>query len=305
MAEGRALQPRETEELHHDDGSIGEGFYRGTLKRLKRNKVSMVSLVAIILIALIAIFAPYIAPYDPYVQDLGRILQPPSAEHWLGTDDLGRYILSRIIYGARVSLTVGIIAESIALFLGVVIGAIAGYFGSWVDNLISRIMEVFASFPQILFAMGIMFAMGPGILNIFIAIGLVGWTGVARIVRGQVMQLKEMEYIQAARATGASTAHIIFRHLIPNCLPTIIIIAAMNIPANIMTEASLSFIGLGVQLPHPSWGSMVSIGRKYIRMAPHFSVYPGIAIILTVLAFTMLGDGLRDALDPRMKNSHG
>ena len=168
----------------------------------------------------------------------------------------------------------GLVAESIALALGVVIGAVAGYFGSWVDNLISRIMEVFASFPQILFAMGIMFAMGPGILNIFIAIGLVGWTGVARIVRGQVPQLKEMEYVQAARATGAGTAHIIFRHLIPNCLPTIIIVAAMNIPANIMTEASLSFIGLGVQLPHPSWGSMVSIGRKYIRMAP-FQRLPG------------------------------
>lgn len=302
--ESKTVQVQDVPQAKPEDGSIGKGFYGATLKRLKRNKVAMVSLVVIVLIALMAIFAPYVAPYDPYVQDLSKILAPPSAEHWLGTDDLGRDILSRVIHGARVSLTVGLVAESIALALGVVIGAVAGYFGSWVDNLISRIMEVFASFPQILFAMGIMFAMGPGILNIFIAIGLVGWTGVARIVRGQVMQLKEMEYVQAARATGAGTAHIIFRHLIPNCLPTIIIVAAMNIPANIMTEASLSFIGLGVQLPHPSWGSMVSIGRKYIRMAPHFSVYPGIAIIITVLAFTMLGDGLRDALDPRMKDSH-
>mgnify|MGYP001204850019 CR=1 FL=1 len=302
--ESKTVQVQDVPQAKPEDGSIGKGFYGDTLKRLKRNKVAMVSLVVIVLIALMAIFAPYVAPYDPYVQDLSKILAPPSAEHWLGTDDLGRDILSRVIHGARVSLTVGLVAESIALALGVVIGAVAGYFGSWVDNLISRIMEVFASFPQILFAMGIMFAMGPGILNIFIAIGLVGWTGVARIVRGQVMQLKEMEYVQAARATGAGTAHIIFRHLIPNCLPTIIIVAAMNIPANIMTEASLSFIGLGVQLPHPSWGSMVSIGRKYIRMAPHFSVYPGIAIIITVLAFTMLGDGLRDALDPRMKDSH-
>ena len=302
--ESKTVQVQDVPQAKPEDGSIGKGFYGDTLKRLKRNKVAMVSLVVIVLIALMAIFAPYVAPYDPYVQDLSKILAPPSAEHWLGTDDLGRDILSRVIHGARVSLTVGLVAESIALALGVVIGAVAGYFGSWVDNLISRIMEVFASFPQILFAMGIMFAMGPGILNIFIAIGLVGWTGVARIVRGQVMQLKEMEYVQAARATGAGTAHIIFRHLIPNCLPTIIIVAAMNIPANIMTEASLSFIGLGVQLPHPSWGSMVSIGRKYIRIAPHFSVYPGIAIIITVLAFTMLGDGLRDALDPRMKDSH-
>lgn len=302
--ESKTVQVQDVPQAKPEDGSIGKGFYGDTLKRLKRNKVAMVSLVVIVLIALMAIFAPYVAPYDPYVQDLSKILAPPSAEHWLGTDDLGRDILSRVIHGARVSLTVGLVAESIALALGVVIGAVAGYFGSWVDNLISRIMEVFASFPQILFAMGIMFAMGPGILNIFIAIGLVGWTGVARIVRGQVMQLKKMEYVQAARATGAGTAHIIFRHLIPNCLPTIIIVAAMNIPANIMTEASLSFIGLGVQLPHPSWGSMVSIGRKYIRMAPHFSVYPGIVIIITVLAFTMLGDGLRDALDPRMKDSH-
>lgn len=167
--ESKTVQVQDVPQAKPEDGSIGKGFYGDTLKRLKRNKVAMVSLVVIVLIALMAIFAPYVAPYDPYVQDLSKILAPPSAEHWLGTDDLGRDILSRVIHGARVSLTVGLVAESIALALGVVIGAVAGYFGSWVDNLISRIMEVFASFPQILFAMGIMFAMGPGILNIFIA----------------------------------------------------------------------------------------------------------------------------------------
>lgn len=304
MGRGKVLKFNDAEELSTDDLTIGKGFYRGTLERLRRNKAALISLIAILIIALIAIFAPLVAPYDPYAQNLSKILAPPSAENWLGTDDLGRDILSRIIYGSRISLTVGIVAEAIALVIGVVVGAVAGYCGSWVDNVISRIMEVFASFPQVLFAMGIMFAMGPGVLNIFIAIGLVSWTGVARIVRGQIIQLKEMEYVQAARASGGSDARIIFKHLIPNCLPTIITIAALDIPANIMTEASLSFIGLGVQFPHPSWGSMVSIGRKYIRMAPNFSIYPGIAIIITVLAFSMLGDGLRDALDPRMKDSN-
>jgi len=304
MAQAKVSTPPEQRSPNSDHEFVHRGFYETAFKRLRRNKTAVAGLIVILAISIVVIFAPYFAPYDPLKQHLNMILSPPNEQHLLGTDELGRDILSRIIYGGRVSLTVGLIAESISLTLGIIIGAVAGYCGGWVDNLISRIMEVFASFPQVLFAMGVMFALGPGMINIFIAIGLVGWTGTARVVRGQILQLREMEYVQAARACGGSDARIIFRHLIPNCLPTIIVIATLNIPGNIMTEASLSFLGLGVQFPNPSWGSMISIGRKYIRMAPTFSIYPGLAIIITVLAFSALGDGLRDALDPRMKNTH-
>ncbi len=279
-----------------------KGFYRTAFKRLRKNRAAMASLAVITILVIAAVFAPVFAPYDPLYQDLDNILSPSSPQHLLGTDDLGRDILSRIIYGARVSLTVGLVAETIAIFLGVIIGTVAGYYGGKIDAFISRVMEIFASFPQILFAMGIMFALGPGIINVFMAIGFVGWTGVARIIRGQIMQLKEMEYVQAAKVAGCSNFRIIFKHMIPNCLSTIIVIAAMNIPSDIMVEASLSFIGLGVQFPNPSWGSMVNIASRYIRIAPTFSIYPGLAIIITVLAFNTLGDGMRDALDPRMKS---
>ena len=279
-------------------------FYSDAMKRLKRDKVAMVCLVFVILLILAAVFAPLIAPYDQAYQDTKNILQGPSAEHWLGTDEFGRDILSRIIFGARVSLAVGLVAESIAIVIGVVMGALAGYYGGKVDMVISRIIEIFASFPQILFAIVIMFVLGTGVINVFFAIGFVGWTSVARVIRSQVIQLKENEYIEAARASGGSSFLIILKHLIPNCLSTIIVIITMEIPADIIYEASLSFLGLGVQPPHSSWGQMISVARKYIRMAPTFSIFPGIALVVTVLAFNLLGDALRDALDPKLKNQN-
>lgn len=277
-------------------------LYRDAWRRLKKNKAAIVSLAAIVLIVLVAVFAPFVAPYEPYAQDLTKICEPPSAEHWCGTDSLGRDVLSRIIFGSRISLLVGVVCEAICVPIGVILGSVAGYYGGKVDMVISRLIEIIASFPFILFAVAVMFVLGPGIMNVFIAIGVIGWTGLARMIRGQIMQLKEKEFIEAARAAGASSMKIIFRHLIPNCLSTIIVVITLDIPGDIMLESTLSFIGLGVQPPDPSWGSMISEARKFIRQNPWFSIFPGIAIMLIVLAFNTFGDGVRDALDPKLKN---
>lgn len=277
-------------------------LYRDAWNRLKKNKMAIGSFIVLVLIALVATFAPVIAPYDPYAQDLTLINQPPSAEHWFGTDDVGRDLFSRVVYGTRISMLVGVVCEAICVPIGVILGALAGYFGGWIDAVISRIIEIFASFPTILFAIAVMFILGPGIMNIFIAIGIIGWTGLARMIRGQIMQLKEKEFIEAARASGASNMKIIFRHLIPNCLSTIIVVITLDIPGDIMLESTLSFVGLGVQPPDPSWGSMISEGRKFIRQNVWYSFFPGLAIMLVVLAFNTLGDGVRDALDPKLKN---
>ncbi len=277
-------------------------FYHDAFVRLKKDKIAVSCLMLIILLVLVAILAPLIAPYDQSYQDTANILSGPSAEHWLGTDEFGRDILSRIIYGSRVSLSVGLIAEAIAVTIGVLLGAIAGYYGGKVDAVISRIIEIFASFPHILFAIVIMFVLGTGVINVFLAIGFVGWTSFARIIRAQVMQLKEKEFVEAAKASGGSDFKIIVRHLIPNCLSTIIVVITMAIPSDIMYEASLSFLGLGVQPPMASWGEMISMARKYLRTNPTYSIFPGVALVLTVLAFNLLGDALRDALDPKLKN---
>ncbi|MGN0373063.1 MAG: ABC transporter permease [Enterocloster sp.] len=277
-------------------------FYRDAYLRMKKDKVAMACLIFILLLVLMAVFAPLIAPYEQDYQDVTAILQGPTAKHLLGTDEYGRDILSRIIFGTRISLSVGVVAEGIAVTIGVIMGAMAGYYGGWVDTLISRIIEMFASFPHLLFAIVIMFVLGPGVINVFIAIGVVGWTGVARVIRSQVMQLKEKEYVEAAKATGGTGMKIIFRHLIPNCLSTIIVFVTMEIPSDIMYEASLSFLGLGVQPPNSSWGEMISVARIHIRAVPTYSIFPGVALILTVLAFNLFGDALRDALDPKLKN---
>ena len=277
-------------------------FYHDVLRRLMRDRVAACCLGFIILLVIVAIAAPLIAPYPESYQDTAHILSAPNAEHWLGTDEYGRDILSRIIFGSRVSLIVGVVAESIAVVIGVTMGTLAGYYGGKVDIIISRIIEVFASFPQILFAIVIMFVLGTGIINVFFAVGFVGWTSVARVIRSQVMQLKTNEYVEAAKASGGSDLAIILRHLIPNCLSTIIVIITMEIPADIMYEASLSFLGLGVQPPQSSWGQMINKARTYLRANPTYSIFPGIALVLTVLAFNLLGDALRDALDPKLKN---
>ena len=290
---------------NRNDEKVSKGFFSDAFGKLKSNKTALVTLSIIILFVLVAILAPYIAPYSESYQDSTAILSGPTSKHLLGTDEFGRDILSRIIYGTRVSLSVGLVAEVIAATIGVILGAVAGYYGGWIDNLVSRLIEIFGSFPQLLFAIVIMFAIGPGVINVFIAIGIVGWTGIARMIRSQILQLKESEYIEAAQSFGASDFHILFKHLIPNCLPTIIVIMTMAIPADIMYEASLSFLGLGVQPPKSSWGQIISLGRVHLRSNPGYVLFPAIALIITVLSFNLFGDALRDALDPKMKKMSG
>ncbi len=277
-------------------------YYKDSFKRLKKNKMAMVCAIIIIALVIIAVFAPVLAPYDPDVQDYANILKAPSKAHLLGTDEYGRDILSRIIYGTRVSLSVGLLAQALATLIGVTLGALAAYYGGWVDTVISRITEIFAAFPDLIFAMGIMFVIGPGIKNIFIALGLLTWVRTARMIRGQILQLKEKEYVEAAKASGATAFHTITKHLIPNCISTVIVLVTLGIPNAIMYEASLSFLGLGIQPPTASWGSMISSAQPFISYLPTYSIFPGIAIMITVIAFNIFGDGLRDALDPKMKN---
>ncbi|MDR1580922.1 MAG: ABC transporter permease [Synergistaceae bacterium] len=249
----------------------------------------------------VAAAAPLIAPYDPAYQSLADSLQGPSRAHLLGTDEFGRDILSRIVYGARISLSVGLVSQAIACCIGVLLGALAGYYGGIADTVISRTMEIFSAFPELLFAIGIMFVLGPGVINVFIALGLLSWTSYARLVRGQVMQLRETEYAQACVVCGGSDTRVILRHLLPNCFSIIIVLVTLGIPGAILTEASLSYIGLGVQPPTASWGQMISTAQQYISFYPYYSVAPGLAIVVTVLSFNVFGDGLRDALDPRLR----
>jgi peptide/nickel transport system permease protein len=277
-------------------------LYMDAWNRLKKNKLALFAFAVIVIIITVAIFAPLIAPYAPETIDLKNMNKGSMEGHILGTDALGRDILSRIIYGSRVSLLVGVITECIAVPLGVVLGTVAGYYGGKIDAVISRIIETMSSFPFILFAMVLMYVFGKGLAAVFIALGLIGWIGLARLIRGQVIQLKEREFIEAARAAGASDFAIIFRHLIPNCLSTIIVVITLDIPDDIVYEATLSFIGLGIQPPMPSWGSMLSEAMKYMRSNPGYCIYPGLALMILVLMFNTLGDGLRDALDPKLKN---
>ena len=268
----------------------------------KKNKVAMACLGIVIILCLVALFAPWIAPYDPDAQVLTERLMPPSAQHWFGTDDLGRDIFSRIVYGCRISLSVGVVSQIIATVIGYTMGVCAGYFGGKDDAVISFIIQVFSSFPFLLFAIAIMFVLGPGLVNLYLALGLLGWASTARLIRGDVMRLKKMEYIDACKISGGSSFKIIMKHLLPNCLSTLIVTVTLGIPSAIMSEASLSFLGLGVRPPMSSWGSMISFSQPYIRSATYYSVIPGLAIIITVLAFNMLGDGLRDALDPKLRS---
>lgn len=253
------------------------------------------------LLVVVAVVAPLIAPFDPVRDaDLNNYLRPPGGPFLLGTDIFGRDVLSRIVYGARVSLGVGIAVQASALAVGVALGLLAGFYGGGVDTLIMRLAEVIFAFPGLLFAIAIMAIIGPSLSNVFLALGLVSWTALARVVRGQVLSLKEQEYVEAARAVGASNGRIIFRHILPNTLAPVIVLVTLGIGGAILAEASLSFLGLGAQPPTPSWGSMLSAGRDYLLQAPWLSLYPGMAIFLTVMGFNLLGDGIRDLLDPRM-----
>ncbi len=270
------------------------------LRRLIRNRLAMFGLAVILFFSFLAIFAPLLAPHDYAEQFWDHIAEYPSWQFPLGTDLNGRDMLSRMIYGARVSMTVGLVAQFIVVLIGVPIGAIAGYYGGKVDTAIMRLVDIMYAFPTLLFVILIMTMLGKGLFNIFIAIGLVGWVTLSRLVRAQILSLREKDFVKAARTMGASGGRIILRHLLPNALTPIIVAVTFGIPQAIFTEAALSFIGVGINPPTPSWGQMVGEYQQYIRSYWHMSLFPALAIGLLMLAFTFFGDGLRDALDPRM-----
>ena len=272
-------------------------------QRLCRNKMAMLGLGILVIMALGAIFADVIADYDTMVvaQDVKNRLQGPSAAHWFGTDEFGRDIFARMLHGSRVSLVVGLISVSISLILGGTLGAFAGFYGGRVDNIIMRIMDIFLAVPSILLAMTIVAALGTDLIYVMLAIGVSGIPSYARIVRAAVMSVKDQEFVESARAIGASSPTIIFREILPNCMAPIIVQATLSVAGAILSTASLSFIGLGVQPPAPEWGAMLSSGRNYLRDSVHLTLFPGLAIVITILALNLLGDGLRDALDPRLK----
>jgi ABC-type dipeptide/oligopeptide/nickel transport system permease subunit len=270
-------------------------------KALKRRRLAMTGGAVIVLLVVLGIAGPWIAPYDPLDQDLLHSLQSPSWNHWFGTDSFGRDILSRVLYGARISLLVGIASQGIAFSLGVAMGLVSGYYGGKVDSLIMRLADVTLAFPTLLLLIAITAAFQPGLTVVFVAIGVVGWAGLARLVRSQTLVVRELDFVQAARALGMNDFRLLSRHVLPNTLAPAIIAVTLGMAGAILLEAALSFIGLGAQPPTPSWGSMISDGRDLLRTAPWISVFPGLAIGFVVLGFNLFGDGLRDAMDPRLR----
>jgi ABC-type dipeptide/oligopeptide/nickel transport system permease subunit len=271
------------------------------MQHLRRDARAWFGIVVIVLMVFAAVGAPLIARYDPTDVDLINQLQSPSGEHWMGTDIQGRDVWARLVHGARISLSVGLVSQGIALGLGLMLGLLAGYYGKWIDEIVMRLADVTLAFPTLLLLIALVAALQPSLTVVFLTIGLVGWAAMARLVRGQVLVVRELEYVQAMRALGAHNRRIIMRHVLPAVVAPVLIAATLGVAGAIMAEASLSFLGLGVQPPTPSWGAMIADGRdlSQLRGAPWTSLFPGIAIGLTVLGFNLLGDALRDAIDPR------
>lgn len=283
------------------DSASSEGYWSVSWRNFKKNRLGCVCLGIVIALCLVALAAPLLCTFDPNAQELSNMLKSPNATHWFGTDEFGRDVFARIIYGCRISLSVGIISQALSLFIGFFAGVSAGYFGGRVDAIISFVIQVFSSFPFLLFAILIMFVLGPGLANLYIALGLLMWTSTARLVRGDVLRLKGSEYIQSCVLSGGKPFRIIMKHLLPNCVSTLIVVSTLGIPGAILSEATLSFLGLGVQPPMASWGQMIASSQSYIQSNTYYSIIPGLAIIITVMAFNLLGDALRDALDPKLR----
>lgn len=283
---------------------LGEAeTFASAVKRLWReNKLAAASAIVILLFILVAILAPVLTPYTFDSMDLHNRLSPPSRAHLLGTDEAGRDVLTRMLYGSRVSLLVGIVPTVISMLAGAILGIIAGYNGGRTDAVIMRIADVMLAFPSMFLAMAIMYTLGDGMINIFLALALVNWASVARIVRAETLKLKETEFVEAARSIGVGKLVIMLRHIFPNCAPSLIVLFTLNIPSAILSESSLSFLSIGIKPPQASWGLMVNAGRQFLYSQPWLSLSPSVAIMVVVLAFNFLGDGLRDVLDPHLKN---
>ena len=272
------------------------------LHRLKKNKGAMIGLIVFVVEILIAILAPVIAPYAPTEMDYQHLFSSPSMQHWFGTDDMGRDIFSRILVGARFSLTIGVTAVFVSAFFGITLGSIAGYFGGWIDNIMMRLLDVIQAIPGMLLTIAIAAVLGAGFFNTILALSIGSIAGGARLMRASILEIRNMEYMESAEAINCSKFRIILKHTIPNAFSPQIVAMTMGIASTIVSAAGLSFVGLGVQPPNPEWGAMLSGGRGYIMQYPHLVIFPGLAIMITVLALNLLGDGLRDAMDPRLKD---
>lgn len=270
-------------------------------RRLRRNRAAVAGAGIVLVFVLLAILAPVLVPYNPIQGNLNDRLQSSSGTHWLGTDELGRDLLSRILYGARVSLQIQIVAVVLALIVGVLLGSLSGYLGGYVDSIIMRCMDILLAFPGIFLALGIIAALGPGLVNLMFAAGISSIPQFARIVRASILSLKEREFVEAALALGSGSNRVMFRHLLPNCLAPIIVQSTLRMATVLLTASGLSFLGLGVQPPTPEWGAMLSNARSYLIVAPHVATIPGLAIMVVVVGFNLFGDGLRDTLDPRLR----
>jgi peptide/nickel transport system permease protein len=268
--------------------------------RLKRNRMAMIGLGLVLGLFMVSIFAPWLAPYDPNSINLKEVLMAPSPAHYLGTDTLGRDVLSRIIFGSRVSLKVGFVAVGLATLIGLFVGALAGYYGGWVDSALMRLVDLMLCFPAFFLILAVIAVLEPSIWNIMAVIGLTGWMGVARLVRAEFLSLREREFVTAARALGAGDTRLILRHMLPNALAPVMVSATLGVAGAILTESALSFLGLGVQPPTPSWGNILTAGKDNIEIAWWLSVFPGLAILITVMSYNLLGEGIREAIDPRL-----
>ena len=282
---------------------IGPHSYMRTVfwPRLADNRFAVAGGVVVLLLLVASLLAPLIVPFSPNEINAWEVLDPPSLRHWFGTDDLGRDVFSRVIYGARISLLVGFVAAGIAVLIGTLIGLLAGFYGGWTDSLLMRVVDIMFCFPAFFLILAVITFLRPSIWYIMIIIGLTGWMGVARLVRAEVLSIREMDYIMAARCIGCSDRRLIFRHILPNAVSPALVAATLGIAGAILTESALSFLGIGVQPPTPSWGNILTSGKDYIEFAWWLSLFPGLAILVTVLAYNLLGEGVRDAMDPRVK----
>lgn len=269
-------------------------------KRFSKNKLSLLGAIAVVILVCVSLLAPFISPYDPTTIDVYNVLSPPSKEHLLGTDELGRDLLSRIIWGSRVSLKVGFVAVGIALCIGTLIGAVAGFYGGKIDAVLMRFVDIMLAFPTFFLILAVIAILEPSIFTIMAVIGITSWMDVARLVRAEFLTLKERDFVDAAKAAGVSNPRLIFKHLLPNALSPVFVAATFGIAGAILVESGLSFLGLGVQPPEPSWGNILTSGKDNIEVAWWLSLYPGLAILITVLSYNLVGEGLRDALDPRL-----